>query len=637
MQHREGVEEGEEEWTQEEGGEGEEEVLRSEEEGVVVAVSRTKDWRFLTLNLNTRSSSEVYLLDAHSPQGAPQLLQGRQEGVQWFVEHHGGWLYAVTNQREGRVGEGGEGEKGGGGDGGGDGEEGRVGEYRIVRAPVGSAHFADSWQSLVIGVEGSDVRPSDVVISDIEVFRRCLAIHCLIHTLPHLLLLPLPPPGERSVTGAESVRGESSSSHACREVVTGGEEGTGLEEGGKEEWGGEEWRGEGESREVEVWARAVQLPERVCHVVAGGNQDHNATDMRIMVSSPVMPEAVCAVHMPSGALSLLHQEPYDRQPNPHHQQQPQQPQQQQRHQQLQHQQEQPIDISPSTSPPHSPSTPLPLSRVPGLACQRVWARAEDGTAVPLTLIHHEGRRTDATGPALLEGYGAYGEVMAADWVPHRLPLLHRGWTIALAHTRGGGELGHAWHEAGRGEQKRRAVGDLMACAKYLVREGWAGRDRLAARGSSGGGFLVAAAVNADPSLFQAVVLDVPFLDGLASMCNPALPLTVLDRHEWGDPLASPAAFRALRALCPVLNVQPGVRYPAALLSTALHDSRVGPWEPLKWAARVREESEYDDSERPVVVRVWGDRGHVAPSSGREQLEDVALEHAFLLRHVGGSG
>ncbi|GJP73738.1 hypothetical protein CLOP_g4426, partial [Closterium sp. NIES-67] len=532
-----------------------------------------EDWRFLTLNLNTRSSSEVYLLDAHSPQGAPQLLQGRQEGVQWFVEHHGGWLYAVTNQREGR--------------------------YRIVRAPVGSAHFADSWQSLVIGVEGSDVRPSDVVISDIEVFRRCLAIHCLIHTLPHLLLLPLPPPGERSVTGAESVRGESSSSHACREVVTGGEEGTGLEEGGKEEWEGR-----------------MQLPERVCHVVAGGNQDHNATDMRIMVSSPVMPEAVCAVHMPSGALSLLHQEPYDRQPNPHHQQQPQQPQQQQRHQQLQHQQEQPIDISPSTSPPHSPSTPLPLSRVPGLACQRVWARAEDGTAVPLTLIHHEGRRTDATGPALLEGYGAYGEVMAADWVPHRLPLLHRGWTIALAHTRGGGEL--ATHGTRQGVGSR-SVG------------------RLAARGSSGGGFLVAAAVNADPSLFQAVVLDVPFLDGLASMCNPALPLTVLDRHEWGDPLASPAAFRALRALCPVLNVQPGVRYPAALLSTALHDSRVGPWEPLKWAARVREESEYDDSERPVVVRVWGDRGHVAPSSGREQLEDVALEHAFLLRHVGGSG
>ncbi|GJP34846.1 hypothetical protein CLOM_g19261 [Closterium sp. NIES-68] len=595
MQHREGVEEGEEEWTQEEGGEGEEEVLRSEEEGVVVAVSRTKDWRFLTLNLNTRSSSEVYLLDAHSPQGAPQLLQGRQEGVQWFVEHHGGWLYAVTNQREGRLAE--PCHRGGG----------------VGRAAIRRGH---------IGHRGVPPLPR----------------HPLPHPHPAAPAAAAPAaPGERSVTGAESVRGESSSSHACREVVTGGEEGTGLEEGGKEEWGGEEWRGEGESREVEVWARAVQLPERVCHVVAGGNQDHNATDMRIMVSSPVMPEAVCAVHMPSGALSLLHQEPYDRQPNPHHQQQPQQPQQQQRHQQLQHQQEQPIDISPSTSPPHSPSTPLPLSRVPGLACQRVWARAEDGTAVPLTLIHHEGRRTDATGPALLEGYGAYGEVMAADWVPHRLPLLHRGWTIALAHTRGGGELGHAWHEAGRGEQKRRAVGDLMACAKYLVREGWAGRDRLAARGSSGGGFLVAAAVNADPSLFQAVVLDVPFLDGLASMCNPALPLTVLDRHEWGDPLASPAAFRALRALCPVLNVQPGVRYPAALLSTALHDSRVGPWEPLKWAARVREESEYDDSERPVVVRVWGDRGHVAPSSGREQLEDVALEHAFLLRHVGGSG
>ncbi|CAI7842458.1 unnamed protein product, partial [Closterium sp. NIES-54] len=128
---------------------------------------------------------------------------------------------------------------------------------------------------------------------------------------------------------------------------------------------------------------------------------------------------------------------------------------------------------------------------------------------------------------------------------------------------------------------------------------------------------------------------VPFLDALTSMSNPTLPLTALDRHEWDDPLGCPSAFHALRALCPVLNVQQGVKYPAALLSAALHDSRVGPWEPLKWAAKVRAESDYSERERPVLVRVWGDRGHVAPCSGREQMEDVALEHAFLLHHVGG--
>ncbi|CAI5934330.1 unnamed protein product [Closterium sp. NIES-65] len=662
---------------------------------------------------------QVHLLDAHHPTAPPRLLQRRREGEQWFVEHHGGWLYAVSNRcmhEEGEREVEGEGEgkgEGGGrdqqgemgvdsGEGGG-GEERRVGEYRIVRAPVRSAHRADSWQSLAIRVNGWDIQPSDIVISDIEVFQRCLAVHCLVHSLPHLLLLPLPLSPEGGV---------------------------GREEGGV---GGKGRRGEEKGRrEVEVWARAVQLPERVCHVVAGANQDFHASSLRIMVSSPVvrahcchalsrlkssaaagegvpcggrgqpglqcvlsphhgvipccacsrlarhhaivlschhaivlschhaivlschhailqsgldastwrimMPDAVCEVHMPSGTLSVLHQEPYCRH-QPHQQQHQEQPanQKHERVEKQQKQQQPQQEHSPPTPRLHPPSPPLPLPLfcVPGLICQRLWVPSPDGPPIPLTLIHHASRQRDSEGAALLEGYGAYGEVMAAEWVPHRLPLLHRGWVIALAHTRGGGELGRAWHEAGRGERKGRAVGDLRACGEYLVGEGWAGRGRVAARGSSAGGFLVAAAVNADPGLFRAIVLDVPFLDALTSMSNPALPLTALDRHEWGDPLACPSAFRALRALCPVLNVQQGVKYPAALLSAALHDSRVGPWEALKWAAKVRAESDYSEREQPVVVRVWGDRGHVAPCSGREQLEDVALEHAFLLHHVGG--
>ncbi|CAI5964119.1 unnamed protein product [Closterium sp. NIES-64] len=750
------LEEGEE-GEEDEEGEEEEEVLRSEEEGVVVAVCRTKDWRYLTLNLNTRSSSEVHLLDAHHPTAPPRLLQRRREGEQWFVEHHEGWLYAVSNRcmhEEGEREVEGEGEgkgEGGGrdqqgemgvdsGEGGG-GEERRVGEYRILSTldflPLSltltstpfpplpacallpsSAHITRhsmAIRSLAIRVKGWDIRPSDIAISDIEVFRhclavhsythslipsthqslamrakgvngwdiqasdivisdievfqRCLAVHCLVHSLPHLLLLPLPLSPEGGV---------------------------GREEGGV---GGKGRRGEEKGRrEVEVWARAVQLPERVCHVVAGANQDFHASSLRIMVSSPVvrahcchalsrlkssaaagegvpcgarhhaivlschhaivlschhailqsgldastwrimMPDAVCEVHMPSGTLSVLHQEPYCRH-QPHQQQHQEQPanQKHERVEKQQKQQQPQQEHSPPTPRLHPPSPPLPLPLfcVPGLICQRLWVPSPDGPPIPLTLIHHASRQRDSEGAALLEGYGAYGEVMAAEWVPHRLPLLHRGWVIALAHTRGGGELGRAWHEAGRGERKGRAVGDLRACGEYLVGEGWAGRGRVAARGSSAGGFLVAAAVNADPGLFRAIVLDVPFLDALTSMSNPALPLTALDRHEWGDPLACPSAFRALRALCPVLNVQQGVKYPAALLSAALHDSRVGPWEALKWAAKVRAESDYSEREQPVVVRVWGDRGHVAPCSGREQLEDVALEHAFLLHHVGG--
>ncbi|CAI5531273.1 unnamed protein product [Closterium sp. Naga37s-1] len=501
------LEEGEE-GEEDEEGEEEEEVLRSEEEGVVVAVSRTKDWRYLTLNLNTRSSSEVHLLDAQHPTAPPRLLQRRREGEQWFVEHHGGWLYALSTLDFLPL------------------------SLTLTSTPFpplpacallpSSAHITRhsvAIRSLAIRVNGWDIQPSDIVISDIE-----------------------------------------------------------------------------------------------------------------------MPEAVCEVHMPSGTLSVLHQEPYCRH-QPHQQQHQEQPanQKHERVEKQQKQQQPQQEHSPPTPRLHPPSPPLPLPLfcVPGLICQRLWVPSPDGPPIPLTLIHHASRQRDSEGAALLEGYGAYGEVMAAEWVPHRLPLLHRGWVIALAHTRGGGELGRAWHEAGRGERKGRAVGDLRACGEYLVGEGWAGRGRVAARGSSAGGFLVAAAVNADPGLFRAIVLDVPFLDALTSMSNPALPLTALDRHEWGDPLACPSAFRALRALCPVLNVQQGVKYPAALLSAALHDSRVGPWEALKWAAKVRAESDYSERERPVVVRVWGDRGHVAPCSGREQLEDVALEHAFLLHHVGG--
>ncbi|TRX73170.1 S9 family peptidase [Pseudomonas mangiferae] len=260
---------------------------------------------------------------------------------------------------------------------------------------------------------------------------------------------------------------------------------------------------------------------------------------------------------------------------------------------------------------------------------RLWARAADGTAVPISLVGRrdlfDGDRPKAPAPLYLYGYGAYGACID-PWFSHaRLSLLERGCLFAIAHVRGGGELGEAWYRAGKLAHKQTTFDDFIACAEHLVDAGFTRPDRLAISGGSAGGLLIGAVLNQRPALFAAAIADVPFVDVLNTMQNPDLPLTVTEYDEWGDP-ADPAAHARIRAYAPYENVtaQP---YPAILAIAGYHDSRVQYWEAAKWVARLRATG---TGTWPVLLKVDFDAGHGGMSGRYQVLRDAALESAFLL-------
>jgi oligopeptidase B len=236
--------------------------------------------------------------------------------------------------------------------------------------------------------------------------------------------------------------------------------------------------------------------------------------------------------------------------------------------------------------------------------ERVLVPAADGARVPLSLVYRKGLAKDGSLPVLLYGYGAYGYCLEAEFSSLRLSLLDRGFVYAIAHVRGGGELGRAWHEQGKRHLKHNSFGDFIACAEYLVREGYTSPGRLAIMGESAGGLLAAAVVNQRPELFAAVVVDGPFVDVINSLADETLPLTVSEWKEWGNP-SEPADYAYLRSYSPYENVR-RQDYPSILILCSFTDPRVPYWEGLKWAARLREMS---TNEPDVLVKIRLDGGH----------------------------
>jgi len=280
---------------------------------------------------------------------------------------------------------------------------------------------------------------------------------------------------------------------------------------------------------------------------------------------------------------------------------------------------------------------LKREQVPGaydpeaLQSEALWATSRDGTRVPVSLVRRLDRPPDGTGALVLYAYGAY-EMSSDPWFsPGRLSLLDRGVAFAIAHVRGGGELGRTWHDAGKLDRKQNGIDDLMACAEALVAGGYAARDRMALRVESAGGLLAGAVVNQRPELFRAVLAEVPFTDLVNTLLDPSLPLTVGEWEEWGDP-DDPAQYRWLRAYAPYENVAPGP-YPAVLATAGLHDPRVGAWEPAKWIARLREAT---TSEAPLLLRTSFEAGHDGPSGRTATWREEAYVLAFLLDALGAA-
>ncbi|MFZ0531039.1 MAG: S9 family peptidase [Propionicimonas sp.] len=258
--------------------------------------------------------------------------------------------------------------------------------------------------------------------------------------------------------------------------------------------------------------------------------------------------------------------------------------------------------------------------------RREWATAPDGTRVPLSLVHRADTPLDGSAGCLLYGYGAYEISIPPTFSIARLSLLDRGYIYAIAHVRGGGELGRAWYESGKLAAKQNTFTDFVACARHLVTAGYTSVDRLAADGGSAGGLLIGAAINLAPDAFAAVHAAVPFVDALNTILDPELPLTVMEWEEWGDPLHDPTAYERMRSYSPYENVR-RAEYPAILVTASLNDTRVEVTEPAKWVAELRHTS---GSHRPIHLRTELTAGHGGNSGRYQAWRDAAFELAWLI-------
>jgi len=266
---------------------------------------------------------------------------------------------------------------------------------------------------------------------------------------------------------------------------------------------------------------------------------------------------------------------------------------------------------------------------------RLWATAQDGTRIPISLVARKDVTNDGTAPGLLYGYGSYEISIDPTFSVSRLSYLDRGIVYAIAHVRGGGEMGRRWYEHGRMEHKVNTFTDFIACADHLVETGWVAPDRLAAEGRSAGGLLIGAVVNLAPERFRAVHAGVPFVDALTTILDPSLPLTVGEWEEWGNPLESREIYELMRSYTPYENIRP-VEYPAILATTSLNDTRVYYVEPAKWVARLRETVTNDPVKRPILLKTEMVAGHGGKTGRYDAWRQAAFEIAFIVDQLGAA-
>ncbi|WP_213814820.1 S9 family peptidase [Glaciihabitans sp. dw_435] len=325
----------------------------------------------------------------------------------------------------------------------------------------------------------------------------------------------------------------------------------------------------------------VHFEEELFSVGAGGNPEWTQPTVRMYYGSFVTPSTVFDYSVASASLTLLKQQPvlghYD---------------------------------------------PALLSQ------RREWATAEDGTRIPISLVYrHDLVVPGEVAPTLLYGYGSYEHSIDPGFSIARISLLDRGVVFAVAHVRGGGELGRAWYENGKTLTKKNTFTDFVAVARHLIDEGWTTPERLVAEGGSAGGLLMGAVANLAPDTFAGILAAVPFVDPLTSILDPSLPLTVIEWDEWGDPLHDPEVYALMKSYSPYENVAE-VAYPQILAVTSINDTRVLYVEPAKWVARLREVG------APVLLRTEMSAGHGGVSGRYEAWRKKAFEYAWVLRVLG---
>jgi oligopeptidase B len=273
---------------------------------------------------------------------------------------------------------------------------------------------------------------------------------------------------------------------------------------------------------------------------------------------------------------------------------------------------------------------LKIRQVPGYrpedyVTERLMAPAYDGTPIPISLVYRRGTEKNGQAPLLLYGYGSYGYSTDPTFSANRLSLLDRGFIYAIAHVRGGQEMGRSWYEEGKLFKKMNTFTDFISCAEYLVRHNYTRPERLCANGGSAGGLLMGAVANLRPDLFRAMVAEVPFVDVVTTMLDTSIPLTTSEFDEWGDP-RRPECYEYMLSYSPYDNVRPK-EYPALLVTTGLHDSQVQYFEPAKWVARLRA---LKTDDHPLLLRTNMEAGHGGASGRYQWLRDEAFQYAFLI-------
>ncbi|RLN54192.1 hypothetical protein BBJ29_003795 [Phytophthora kernoviae] len=495
-------------------------IYEENDEAFFVDVSQTKDTRFVLINCNSKSTSEIHALDGHDVAAKPQLLRPREAGTLYFADHAADQFFIVTNA------------------------DGAF-NYKIATAKTkATSPSIGQWETLVPEHE-------DVKIEDVDLFKEYLVLYERVNSVPRIRVCKL---DEQNANDASELH-------------------------------------------------YIPLPEEheVCRVLPGINRDYDSHHVRFQISTPLVPENVYDYDMMHKELRLL--------------------------------KETEITDHSMKERYNSAGKLMKSSFEPELyTCQRCYVPSMSslGVRIPLTLIHRRGITLNGQNPTLLIGYGAYGINLEADFELEYLSLLERGWVIALAHVRGGGELGLQWYQAGKGMQKRHTFDDYVSCTHHLLDAGYTNPKRLAGKGVSAGGLIMGYMANEYPQLYQALIMKVPFVDILATMQDPTLPLTVHEYDEWGDP-TGPKAHEYIQSYAPCENVQENQVYPAMFVTGSLNDQRVQFWEPAKWMYKIRQvqASLPKKDKRLMLLKMSEDDGHFGGGGRLEQLEESAMEIAFL--------
>jgi oligopeptidase B len=261
--------------------------------------------------------------------------------------------------------------------------------------------------------------------------------------------------------------------------------------------------------------------------------------------------------------------------------------------------------------------------------ERLYARAADGTEIPISIVYLKGTKRDGQNPVLLYGYGAYGFSIDPAFASPRLSLIDRGFVYAIAHVRGGQEFGRPWYEEGKLLKKKNTFTDFIACAEHLIREQFTNPQKLFAMGRSAGGLLMGSVTNMQPDLFNGIVAEVPFVDVVTTMLDPSIPLTTGEYDEWGDPNQK-EYYDYMLSYSPYDNVEKKA-YPNLLITGGLHDSQVQYWEPAKWAAKLRE---LKTDKNRLLLKTNMEAGHGGASGRFRRHHETAFSYAFLLDLVG---